>query len=85
MCDINYQGKAIEDIYEMICVYLCKDHISYALEIHINALKSIDIKQELNLHIFPLIKQLNILMYLFEQFTNTNVLSALRYNKHRRY
>lgn len=78
LCEQNLQGKAIDDIYEIICTYLCRDHIIYAIDIHTNALKSIDIKQEINLHIFPLIKQLNILMYLFEQFTNSSVLEATR-------
>lgn len=78
LCDSNAQGKAIDDIHELICLYLCKNHILYAVDLHINTLKSIDIKQDINLHIFPLIKQLNILMYLFEQFTNTNILEPVR-------
>jgi len=79
LCDQTYQGKAVDDIYELLCQYLIKDHISYAMDLHINALKSIDIKQpEISLHIFPLIKQLNILIFLFEQFTNSNVLEPVQ-------
>ena len=79
LCDQNYQGKAMDDIFELLCQYLIKDHISYAMDLHINALKSIDIKQaEISLHILPMIKQLNILMYLFEQFTNSNVLEPVQ-------
>lgn len=86
LCDQNEQGKAIDEIFELLCQYLIREHIHYAMDLHINALKSVDVKQpELTLHIFPMIKQLNILMYLFEQFTNTNVLEPVRsspyYNK----
>ena len=64
-------------MYETVCQYLCREHIYYSIDLHINALQSIDSKQELNLYIFPLIKQLNDLMYLFEQFTNASVLPAV--------
>jgi recyclin-1 len=77
LCDPVQHPKAVDDIYEITCHYLCKDHISYALELHINALQSVDTKQEITLHILSLIKQLNNLMYLYEQFTNTNILSAV--------
>lgn len=49
----------------------------YAIDLQIQSLKTIDIKQELNLNIFHLIKQLNNLIYLFEQFTNATVLSSV--------
>lgn len=54
----------------------------YALDLHIYKLKSTkwdQWKQQegVHLHIFPLVKQLNILMYLFEQFTNANVLESV--------
>ncbi len=67
----------MENIYDIICVYLCREHIYYALDLHINALQSIDTKQDINLNIFPLIKQLNNLIYLYEQFTNTSLLPAV--------
>lgn len=86
MCEASQRGRAVDDIYELLCTYLCKEHIVYALDLHIFKLKSIkpdQWKQQqqqhegLNLHIFPLIKQLNILMYLFEQFTSANVLEPV--------
>lgn len=61
-------------MYEIVCQNLCRDHLYYSLDLHINALSSVDFKQELNLHIFPFIKQMNDLMYLFEQFTNVTVI-----------
>ena len=78
LADVNQQAKLFDEIFDIICTYLCKEHFIYALDLQIQSLKSIDVKQELNLHIFPLIKQLNNLIYLFEQFTNTTVLNSVR-------
>ena len=72
--DAGQHAKAFDHIYDIICAHLCREHIFYALDLHTNALQSVDTKQEINLHIFPLLKQLNSLMYLFEQFTNATVL-----------
>ncbi|CAF0747382.1 unnamed protein product [Brachionus calyciflorus] len=77
LCDSNSQAKSLDDMYEIICQYLCRDHIYYSIDLHINALQSIDFKQEINLYILPLIKQLNDLMYLFEQFTNDTILPSV--------
>jgi hypothetical protein len=77
LCDPVNQPNALESIFDIICLSLCREHIFYALDLHINALQSVDTKQDINLHIFPLIKQLNNIIYLFEQFTNTNVLAPV--------
>lgn len=72
------QPKAIEEIYDIICYFLCKEHFFYSLDLHMNALQSIDTKQDVNLALFPLIKQQTDLMYLFETFSNATVFAALR-------
>jgi exocyst complex component 5 len=71
---VNSQAKAIEDVYEIVCNCLCRDHFIYITDLHIGTILSTDIKQELNLHIFPLIQLINSLMYLFENFTTTIIL-----------
>ena len=53
---------------------MCKDHFTYAIDLHINTIQNIDVKQELNVKLFPTIRKLSDLMYLFERFTNTNAL-----------
>ena len=77
MAELNQQAKLFDEIFDIICNYLCEEHFIYAIDLQIQSLKTIDIKQELNLNIFHLIKQLNNLIYLFEQFTNATVLSSV--------
>jgi hypothetical protein len=78
LCESNFQPKAVDEIYDILCFYLCKEHFYYAIDLHINALQSIDTKQEVNLYIFSLVKQQNDLMYLFEQFSNSTVFPAVK-------
>ena len=78
LCDSNAHPKLVEDIYEILCNHLFKEHLFYALDLHIHALQSMDSKQEVKLHIFQVIKQLNDLFYLFEKFVNATVLPAVR-------
>ncbi len=74
---MNHQSRTVEDLCEIVGNILCKEHFSYALDLHIYALQSVDIKQEMNIQIFKTIKQLNNLMYLYERFLNTNALQMV--------
>ncbi len=56
---------------------MCKEHFAYALDLHIYALQSIDIKQDVSMQIFKTIKQLNNLMYLYERFLNASALTIV--------
>ena len=78
LCDFANQPKMVDTIYDIMCYYLCKEHMAYALDLQLNVLQSVDVKQEVNLHVFLLIKQLNNVIYLFEQFTNSCVLAAVK-------
>lgn len=80
LSDPNSQPKVIEEIYDMLSNCLCREHFAYALDLHINAQQNIDVKQEPSLHTFPMVKKLTDLMYLYEQFTTTTVLPAVKYD-----
>lgn len=78
LCDANNQAKAIDDVFEMTCQYLCREHCNYGIDLHINALQSIDTKQDVNLYIFPAISHLNELILLFEKFMNNDILPPVK-------
>lgn len=72
LCDLNHQSKAVEDICEIISNTLCKEHFTYAIELHAYAIQLIDSKQEINIQLFKTVKKLNSLMQLYERFMNTH-------------
>ena len=77
LCDANTHPKLVEEIYDILCTHLFKEHLFYALDLHIHALQLMEGKHEVKLHVFQVIKQLNNLFYLFEKFVNATVLPAV--------
>lgn len=67
----NLSNNAVE-IYELLVEYLCEQHISYAIELCLQAIPSPDSRTEPNLYFLDVVQQTNIIFHLFEkQFSDT--------------
>jgi len=51
LAELNQQAKLFDEIFDIICNYLCEEHFMYAIDLEIQSLKTVDIKKELNLNI----------------------------------